>query len=219
EGYEFQVSCPQVILHEKDGRSLEPYEELLVEMAEEYSGTVIEKLGARKGQLLEMHRENAMVRLKYKIPTRGLLGFKSEFMSDVKGMGVLTYVFLEYDEFAGEMRQRKNGVLVSTETCVTVAYALFNLQKRGRLFLGPGIKIYRGQIVGEHCRGNDLGVNPAKGKQLTNVRAAGSDENIILTAPANMSLEDCIAFINQDELVEITPKNIRLRKVPEYRFR
>lgn len=212
EGYEFQVSCPRVIFKTQDGRRLEPYEELLVEMAEEYSGTVIEKLGARKGLLLEMQRLNGLMRLKYKIPTRGLLGFKSEFMSDVKGMGMLTYVFLEYDEFAGEMRQRKNGVLVSTETCTTVAYALFNLQKRGRLFLEPGVRIYRGQIIGEHCRSNDLAVNPAKGKHLTNVRAAGSDENVILTPVARMSLEDCIAYINDDELVEITPQNIRLRK-------
>lgn len=212
EGYEFQVSCPHVIYQERDGQRLEPYEELLVEMAEEYSGAVIEKLGMRKGLLLEMQRDNGMVRLKYKIPTRGLLGFKSEFMSDVKGMGMLTYIFLEYDVFAGEMRNRKNGVLVSMETCVTVSYALFNLQKRGRLFLGPGVRIYKGQIVGEHCRSNDLTVNPAKGKKLTNIRAAGSDENVILTPITAMSLEDCITYINDDELVEITPQNIRLRK-------
>ena len=212
EGYEFQVSCPRVIFKEEAGRRLEPYEELLVEMAEEHSGTVIEKLGARKGQLLEMRSENGLMRMRYRIPTRGLLGFKTEFMSDVKGMGVLTYVFLEYGAFAGEMRQRRNGVLVSTENCTTVAYALFNLQKRGRLFLEPGVRIYRGQIIGEHCRDNDLMVNPSKGKHLTNVRAAGSDENIILTPVVQMSLEDCITYINDDELVEITPQNIRLRK-------
>lgn len=212
EGYEFQVSCPRVIFKEENGRRLEPYEELLVEMAEEHSGTVIEKLGARKGQLLEMRSENGLMRMRYRIPTRGLLGFKSEFMSDVKGMGALTYVFLEYGEFAGEMRQRRNGALVSTENCTTVAYALFNLQKRGRLFLEPGVRIYRGQIIGEHCRDNDLMVNPSKGKHLTNVRASGSDENIILTPVVQMSLEDCITYINDDELVEITPQNIRLRK-------
>jgi GTP-binding protein len=134
-------------------------------------------------------------------------------MSDTRGMGVMTYIFSGYDRFAGEMRNRKNGVLVSMETCTTVAYALFNLQNRGSLFMGPGIRVYRGQIIGEHCRDNDLTVNPAKGKQLTNMRASGSDENVILTTPVRMSLEDCIAYINQDELVEVTPKTIRLRKI------
>lgn len=175
-------------------------------------GTVIEKLGMRKGQMLEMHKDDGMARLKYKIPTRGLLGFKSEFMSDTKGMGVLTYIFLEYDAYAGEMRNRKNGVMVSMDTCTTVAYALFNLQKRGKIFLKPGVKVYKGQVVGEHCRENDLEVNPAKGKQLTNVRASGTDESVTLTPPAIMSLEDCIAYINEDELVEVTPKSIRIRK-------
>jgi GTP-binding protein len=215
EGYEFQVSCPTVIFHEENGQTLEPYEELTVDVAEEYMGTVIEKLGVRKGVMLEMEKENGMVRLKFRIPTRGLLGFKSEFMSDTKGMGVLTYIFLEYGAYAGELRKRRNGVLISMETCSTVSYALFNLQKRGKLFMGPGVRVQRGQVVGEHCRDNDLVVNPAKGKQLTNIRAAGSDENIILTPPTIMSLEDCVAFINTDELVEVTPKTIRLRKDPK----
>jgi len=214
EGYEFQVSCPRVICRDDNGKRLEPYEELTVDVATDYMGTVIEKLGMRRGQLLELKQDNGMARLKYKIPTRGLLGFKSEFMSDTKGMGVLTYIFLEYDAYAGDMRNRKNGVLVAMETCTTVAYALFNLQKRGKLFLEPGINVYKGQIVGEHCRDNDLTVNPAKGKQLTNIRAAGSDENVILTPPTVMSLEECIAYINDDELVECTPKSVRLRKAP-----
>lgn len=214
EGYEFQVSAPKVIFKEENGKTLEPYEELTVDVAEEFMGTVIEKLGVRKGQMTEMERNNGMARLKYRIPTRGLLGFKSEFMSDTKGMGVLSYIFLEYGPYAGDMRNRKNGVLVAMDTAVTVAYALFNLQKRGKMFLHPGVKIYKGQIIGEHCRDNDLDVNPAKGKQLTNVRAAGSDENVILTPPVDMSLEDCITYINDDELVEVTPKNIRLRKIP-----
>ncbi len=161
-----------------------------------------------------MTQDNGMARIIYRIPTRGLLGFKSEFMSDTKGMGVLSYIFLEYGPYAGEMRNRKNGVLISMDTCTTVAFALFNLQKRGKMFLDPGIRIYKGQVIGEHCRANDLVVNPAKGKQLTNMRAAGSDENVILTPPVRMSLEDCIAYINEDELVEVTPKNIRLRKIP-----
>ncbi len=219
EGYEFQVSCPLVIYRDKDGQTLEPYEELTVDVAEEYMGAVIEKLGLRKGIMLEMEKGTGtgMNRLKYRIPTRGLLGFKSEFMSDTRGMGVLTYIFLEYGPFAGEMRKRRNGVLVSMDSCSTVSYALFNLQKRGKLFMGPGIRVQKGQIVGEHCRDNDLTVNPAKGKQLTNIRAAGSDENIILTPPTRMSLEDCIAYINEDELVEVTPKNVRLRKDPKVR--
>ncbi|MEI7880337.1 MAG: translational GTPase TypA [bacterium] len=217
EGYEFQVSCPSVIYHQEDGKILEPYEELTIDVAEQYMGTVIEKLGARKGIMLEMEKGTGMNRLKYRIPTRGLLGFKSEFMSDTKGMGVLTYIFLEYGPFAGEMRKRRNGVLISMDTCSTVSFALFNLQKRGKIFMGPGIRVQKGQIVGEHCRDNDLTVNPAKGKQLTNMRAAGSDENIILTPPTLMSLEDCIAYINEDELVEVTPKSVRLRKDPRVR--
>jgi GTP-binding protein len=213
EGYEFQVACPEVITKREKGRLLEPYEELTIDVAEEYTGIVIEKLGVRKGQMIEMHQDNGMVRLRYKVPTRGLLGYKSEFMSDTRGMGVMTYIFDDYDIHAGEMRNRKNGVLVSMENCTTVAYALFNLQNRGKLFLGPGVPIYKGQVVGEHCRDNDLVVNPAKGKQLTNVRAAGSDENVILTPPLIMSLEECIAYINADELVEVTPKSIRIRKI------
>ncbi len=213
EGYEFQVACPEVILKRVNGKLQEPYEELTIDVADDYMGIVIEKLGTRKGQMTEMHQDNGMVRLRYRIPTRGLLGYKPEFMSDTRGMGVMTYIFDGYDVHAGEMRKRKNGVLISMENCTTVAYALFNLQNRGKLFLPAGIRIYKGQIVGEHCRDNDLVVNPAKGKQLTNVRAAGSDENVILTPYTNMSLESCIAYINPDELVEVTPKSIRLRKI------
>ncbi len=212
EGYEFQVGAPEVIMRTENGQRLEPYEDVTIDVAEEYMGTVIEKLGQRKGRMIEMHQASGMARLRYRVPTRGLLGYKSEFMSDTRGMGVLTYMFADYEPYAGEMRRRRNGVLVAMDTCATVAYALFNLQNRGRLFLGPGEKVYRGQIVGEHCRENDLTVNPAKGKQLTNIRAAGSDENVILTPPTRMSLEDCITYINADELVEFTPKSIRMRK-------
>jgi GTP-binding protein len=212
EGFEFQVSSPHVIVKEVDGILLEPYEDVTIDVPEAYLGAVIEKLGGRKGQMLEMTQELGMVRLRYKIPTRGLLGFKSEFMSDTKGMGVLNYVFHGYERHVGEMRNRRNGVLISMQNCTTVGYALFNLQNRGNLFLGPGERVYRGQIVGGHCRENDLVVNPAKAKQLTNMRAAGSDENIILTPPTRMSLEECIAYINDDELVEVTPKSVRLRK-------
>ncbi|RPJ07375.1 MAG: translational GTPase TypA, partial [Spirochaetaceae bacterium] len=154
-----------------------------------------------------------MARITYKIPTRGLLGFRSEFMTESRGMGTMNYVFLEYDKFAGEIKNRKNGVLVCMEECTTVPYALFSLQDRGQLFMGPQKRVYEGQIIGEHARDNDLVVNPGRTKKLTNIRAAGCDENVILTPYRDMSLEDCIAFINDDELVEITPEEIRLRKV------
>jgi GTP-binding protein len=214
EGYEFQVTRPQVIMKEVNGEKLEPFEELTIDVDEKYMGSVIEKLGTLKGKMLEMAQgAGGMNRLVYKIPTRGLLGFRKEFMTDTKGMGIMNYVFAEYGPFAGEIKNRKNGVLITMEGCsTTVAYALFNLQDRGRLFMGAGEKVYPGQIIGENARDNDMVVNPAKGKKLTNMRASGSDENVVLTPPVNMSLEDCISYINDDELVEVTPKAIRLRK-------
>ncbi|NQU39894.1 MAG: translational GTPase TypA [Lentisphaerae bacterium] len=212
EGYEFQAAPPEVIFRTVDGKRLEPYEDVTIDVADEYMGIVIEKMGGRKGRMTEMNQDKGMARLRYRIPTRGLLGYKSEFMSDTRGMGVLTYMFSDYGEYAGEMRGRRNGVLVAMDNGTTVAYALFNLQNRGKLFLGPGEKVYRGQIIGEHCRDNDLTVNPAKGKQLTNMRASGSDENVILTPFTQMSLESCITYIKDDELVEFTPKSIRMRK-------
>jgi GTP-binding protein len=212
EGYEFQVTRPHVILKEVHGQTFEPYEELILDFDDQFLGNVIANVGPRKGQMLEMHQENGIARLKYKIPTRGLLGFKSEFMTDTKGTGVMNYIFLEYGPYAGELKNRKNGVLIAMEEGLTAGYALFSLQDRGCLFLGPGVKVYGGQVVGEHSRENDLVVNPSKGKKLTNMRAAGSDENIILTPPLVMSLEQSIAYINDDELVEVTPQSIRMRK-------
>jgi GTP-binding protein len=212
EGYEFQVTRPQVIMKNENGKQLEPYEDLTIDVDEQYMGPVIEKLGMRKGIMQHMEHSEGLVRILYRIPTRGLLGFRSEFMTDTKGMGVMNYVFGGYGPFAGEIRNRKNGVLVSKERCATVAYALFNLQDRGRLFFGPACSVYQGQIVGEHCRDNDLIVNPGKTKKLSNMRAAGSDDNVLLTPPAALTLEDCISYINDDELVEITPKEIRMRK-------
>ncbi len=212
EGYEFQVTRPQVIMKEVDGKVMEPHERLTVDVDEEYMGGAIEMLGLRKGQLLEMQTENGLARITYRIPTRGLLGFRSQFLTETRGMGVMNYVFDDYGPYAGEIRQRKNGVFIAMHNCQTVAYALFNLQDRGRMFFGPGVDVYAGQIVGEHCRENDLPVNPAKSKKLTNMRASGSDDNVLLTPPVNMSLEDCLAFINDDELMEVTPKSIRLRK-------
>jgi GTP-binding protein len=215
EGYELQVTRPKVIFKEENGEILEPYEELVIDVDENYMGCVIENLGKRKGTLLDMqHCDGGMVKMTYKIPTRGLLGFRSEFMTQTKGMGVMNYIFLNYDKYAGEMRNRINGVQVSMEQCKTVAYALFNLENRGKLFMGPGENIYVGQIVGEHSRPVDIHVNPGRGKKLTNIRAAGCDENVILTPYTKMSLEECIDYINDDELVEVTPQSIRLRKVP-----
>ncbi len=212
EGYEFQVTRPQVILKKEGEKLLEPYEEVTIDVDEQYMGAVIEKLGARKGRMLHLEQNDGMARIVYVIPTRGLLGFRSEFMTDTKGMGVMNYVFHDYMEHAGEIRNRKNGVLIVKESCMTVAYALFNLQDRGKLFFGPGANMYAGQIVGEHSRENDLVVNPAKSKKLTNMRAAGSDDNVLLVPPVKMTLEDCISYINDDELVEVTPREIRLRK-------
>jgi GTP-binding protein len=212
EGYEFQVTRPQVIMKQEGAELLEPYEELTVDVEEQYMGTAIEMLGNRKGQMRAMNQSNGMARIVYRIPTRGLLGFRPEFLSVTRGMGIMNYVFDGYGPHAGEIRNRKNGVLVVKGPCTTVAYALFNLQERGRLFYGPGARAYAGQILGEHCRNNDLVVNPAKGKKLTNIRAAGSDENVVLTTPVKMSLEESISYINDDELVEITPQAVRLRK-------
>ena len=175
-------------------------------------GAVIERLGKLKGQLEEMSQSHGMTRLIFAIPTRGLLGYRPQFMTDTKGMGTMSYVFDSYGPHAGDIINRINGVLVTKEPCTSVAYALFNLQDRGTLFVYPGEPLYAGQIVGEHCRSGDLVVNPAKGKKLTNVRASGSDDAVILTPPREMSLEDCISFINDDELVEVTPESIRLRK-------
>jgi GTP-binding protein len=219
EGYELQVTRPQVIFREENGKTLEPFEKLTVDVDEQFQGPVIEKLGKLKGHLEEMGSENGMVRMVFNIPTRGLLGYRSEFMTDTKGMGMMSYVFSEYGPYAGEIINRVNGVLVVKEPCTAVAYALFNLQDRGKMFVKPGAPLYQGQIVGEHARPADLVVNPAKGKKLTNMRASGSDEAVILTPPVAMTLEDCIAYINDDELVEVTPQSIRLRKRPGVRIR
>jgi GTP-binding protein len=212
EGYEFQVTRPQVILKEKDGKVLEPYEKLTVDVDELYQGPVIEKLGKQKGQLEEMNSANGMVRMVFNIPTRGLLGYRSQFMTDTKGMGMMSYVFSEYGPYAGDIINRVSGVLLVKEPCTAVAFALFNLQERGKLFIHPGAPLYPGQIIGEHSRSTDLVVNPAKGKKLTNMRASGTDDAVVLTPPVTMSLEECIAYINDDELVEVTPASIRLRK-------
>jgi len=214
EGYELSVSRPEVIVHEKDGVKLEPWENLSVDFAEAYQGAVMTRLASRKGELLSMNPDGkGRVRLDYRIPTRGLIGFRTEYLTATSGTGLLYHVFDKYDrQVPGTIGQRNNGVLVSMVTGKALAYSLFNLQERGSLFLGHGAAVYEGMIVGIHSRGNDLVVNPTKAKQLTNIRAAGSDENIVLTPPIRYSLEQALEFIDDDELLEVTPKNIRLRK-------
>ncbi len=214
EGYELAVSRPEVVIREIEGAKEEPYEQLTVDMPEEHQGTVMEKVGERGGELKDMAPDGkGRVRLDYEIPARGLIGFRSEFLTATSGEGLLFHVFDHYGPVkSGDYGRRNNGVLVSMSTGKTVEYALFNLQDRGALFVGPGEHCYEGQIVGRHVRDNDLVVNPFKGKQLTNVRAAGSDENVILSPPERLSLEEALEFIDDDELVEVTPESIRLRK-------
>ena len=212
EGYELQVTRPQVIMRRENGQLLEPFEKLTVDVDETVQGPVIERLGKLKGQLEEMSQAHGMTRMVFTIPTRGLLGYRPRFMTDTKGMGTMNYVFEGYGPHAGEIFNRINGVLTVKQNCTSVAYALFHLQDRGTLFIGPGVDLYSGQIIGENCRAGDLVVNPAKGKKLTNVRASGTDDAVILTPPTILTLEECLSFINDDELVEISPASIRLRK-------
>ncbi|MFH0350851.1 MAG: translational GTPase TypA [Chromatiales bacterium] len=214
ESYELSVGRPQVIVKEIDGRLCEPYEQLAVDVPVEGQGAVMERLGMRKGDLTNMQPDGrGRVRLDYLIPSRGLFGFRTEFLSVTSGTGLLYHTFESYAPVKpGELGQRTNGVLISIGEGKALAYALFNLQERGRLLIGPGEDVYTGMIIGIHSRANDLIVNPMKAKQLTNIRAAGSDENIILTPPIRFDLEQALEFIDDDELVEITPKAIRLRK-------
>ncbi|MEL7535776.1 MAG: translational GTPase TypA [Pseudomonadota bacterium] len=214
EGFELAVSRPEVIEIERDGERLEPWENLTVDVEEDYQGAVMSRLAERRGELTNMVADGrGRVRLDYRIPARGLIGFRTEFLSATAGTGLLYNVFDRYDESVpGLIGQRNNGVLVSNVNGKALAYALFNLQDRGRLFIGHGEDVYEGMIVGIHKRDNDLVVNPTKAKQLTNIRAAGSDENLLLTPPIRMSLEQALEFIDDDELVEVTPSSIRLRK-------
>ena len=213
EGYELAVSRPRVVLHEVDGEKQEPYEMLTVDVEENHQGGVMEELGRRKGELQDMQPDGkGRVRLEYRIPARGLIGFQGEFLTLTRGTGLASHVFDEYGPWAGTMSDRRNGVLVSAEDGAAVAYALWKLQDRGRMFVSPGDALYEGMIIGIHSRDNDLVVNPIKGKQLTNVRASGTDEAVRLVPPIQLTLESAVEFIADDELVEITPKSIRLRK-------
>ena len=214
EGYELAVSRPAVIEREVDGRIHEPWELVTVDFAEQYQGAVMKRLAERKGDLLDITPDGrGRVRLEYLIPARGLIGFRTHYLTVTAGTGLFYHVFEKYaPRVAAEIGQRTNGVLVSMVKGKALGYALFNLQERGALFIGHGLEVYEGQIVGIHSRSNDLSVNPTKAKQLTNIRAAGSDENILLTPPIKLSLEYALEFIDDDELVEVTPKSIRLRK-------
>ena len=214
EGYELAVSRPEVIFHEEGGVRMEPWEQLTVDIEETHQGTIMEKLGERKGDLQDMVPDGqGRVRLDFRIPARGLIGFQTEFMSATSGTGLIYHTFDSYGPaIEGSLAQRQNGVLISKDTGKALAYALFNLQERGRLMIGHGEEVYEGMVIGIHSRDNDLTVNPLKGKQLTNIRAAGTDENLILTPPIRYTLEQALEFIDDDELVEVTPEAIRIRK-------
>jgi len=214
EGFELSISRAEVIIREIDGKLCEPYEQLTIDVEELYQGTVMEALGGRKADLKNMVSDaRGRVRLDYVIPSRGLIGFQAEFMTISSGTGLIYHVFDHYGpRIEGDIGQRKNGVLISNATGKALAYALFNLQERGRLMIGHAEAVYEGMVVGIHSRANDLVVNPLKAKQLTNIRAAGTDENLILTRPVRLTLEQALEFIDDDELVEVTPKNIRIRK-------
>ena len=214
EGFELAVGRPEVIIKEIDGVKQEPYEQLTVDIEEQHQGAVMEKLGERKGELKNMIPDGkGRVRLDYIIPARGLIGFRTEFLTTTSGTGLMYNVFDHYGPLQrGEIGQRINGVLIANAAGKALAYSLFNLQERGRLFIGHGDEVYEGMVVGIHSRDNDLVVNPLKAKQLTNIRAAGSDENLILTPPIRMTLEQALEFIDDDELVEVTPNFIRIRK-------
>jgi len=214
EGFELSVSRPQVLMREENGQRMEPIEEVTIDVDDDYSGAVIEKItGARKGDLVEMRPAGAgKTRIIAHVPSRGLIGYHGEFLTDTRGTGVLNRVFHSWARYKGAIPGRRAGVLISMEDGEAVAYALWNLEERGRMFLGPQAKIYQGMIIGEHSRDNDLEVNPLKGKKLTNVRASGTDDAVRLTPHINFSLEEAIAYINDDELVEVTPESIRLRK-------
>jgi GTP-binding protein len=214
EGFELSISRPQVILREENGQTLEPIEEVTIDVDDDYTGAVIEKLtGPRRGDLVEMKPAGTgKTRIVAHVPSRGLIGYHGEFLTDTRGTGVLNRVFHAWSPFKGPIPGRRAGVLISMENGQSVAYALFNLEDRGRMFIGAQEQVYEGMIIGEHSRDNDLEVNPLKGKKLTNVRASGKDDAVVLTPPVRMSLEEAIAYIDDDELVEVTPTAIRLRK-------
>lgn len=215
EGFELSISRPRVLLREnpETGVLEEPVEEVYVDVDDDYAGVVVEKMGLRKAEMVEMRPSGGgKTRIVFLAPSRGLIGYSSEFLSDTRGSGVMNRLFDSYQPHKGDIEGRRNGVLISIAQGDAVAYALWNLEERGQLFIGPQAQVYEGMIIGENSRGNDLEVNPLKAKQLTNVRAAGKDDAIRLSPPRQMGLEEAIAYIEDDELIEVTPNNIRLRK-------
>ena len=212
EGYEFAVSRPEVLLKEEDGQSLEPLEELICDLPQEYAGTIIERIGRRKGTMMDMRAVGDRTRLTFDIPTRGIVGFRTEFLSATRGEGVMNHRKKGWCPYQGEIAQRQRGALIALEQCDTVAYGMFQLQDRGDFFLGAGVPVYGGMVVGEHSRPGDLVINVGRTKKLTNVRASGTDDAVTLTPPRVMGLEQFLEFINDDELIEITPQSIRPRK-------
>jgi GTP-binding protein len=213
EGFEIQVSKPRVLLKEIDGEKYEPIELAMVEVDDAFVGVVIEKMGIRKGEMITMTPgTDGYTRLEFKVPARGLIGFRNEFLTDTKGTGILNHSFYDFELYKGPIPTRAKGVLISLEQGMTVAYALGGLQDRGVLFTDPGVAVYEGMIVGEHNRDNDLVVNVCKAKKLTNMRASGSDDAIKIATPRKYTLEQALDYIADDELVEITPTNIRIRK-------
>ena len=212
EGYEFQVSTPRALIKEIDGQKQEPYEELTIDVPEESMGAVMEKMGNRKAELQSMEKAGNRMKLVYIIPTRGLFGYRDEFLTDTKGEGIMNYLFYGYGPLKGDIIKRANGCLIAFERGESITYGLYNAQERGTLFIGPGVQVYGGMVVGSSPRSEDLVVNVCKKKQATNTRAAGSDEALRLSPPVTLSLEQCLEFIQEDDLLEITPQTIRIRK-------
>ena len=213
EGYELTVSRPHVVYKiDENDKKLEPIEEVIIDVDDEYASTVIDSMNKRKAEMLDMRNTSGKTRLIFKAPSRALIGYQSRFLTETRGTGVVNRLFDSYGPFKGEISTRRNGALIATQTGTAVAYAIFNLQDRGVMFIDPQTKVYQGMIVGEHNRPNDLEINILKGKQLTNVRASGTDEAVKLVTPRKMSLEQMMAYINEDEVLEVTPQNLRLRK-------
>ncbi len=213
EGFEFSISRPEVIIKEENGVKCEPFEHLVIDTPQDFSGAIIERLGKRKAEMKAMNpMSDGYTRLEFEIPARGLIGYRSEFLTDTKGEGVMNHSFLEFRPFSGSVESRKNGALISMENGEATAFSLFNIQERGTLFINPQTKVYVGMVIGEHSRDNDLDVNPIKSKHLTNMRASGSDDAIKLTPPRAMVLERALEWIEEDEILEVTPLNLRIRK-------
>jgi GTP-binding protein len=214
EGFELSVSRPRVLFRrDNNGALLEPVEEVVIDLDEEHAGIVVQKLSERKGELVEMRPSGGgRQRLVFYVPTRGLIGYQGELLTDTRGTGIMNRLFHAYAPYKGTIQGRRNGVLISTDAGDAVAYALWNLEDRGPMMIDPGVRVYAGMIVGEHTRDNDLEVNVLKGKKLTNIRTTSKDEAVRLTPPLRMTLERALAYIQNDELVEVTPKSIRLRK-------